>query len=159
MRQRRPLRRRCGPCAPRASPCAGCRDERSTAAAPPSRGLYHMRLNAWVGRPGTGTEPVRPVRWPTRWPTRSRFRSRSSSRRSGPSSTGSVVTFDPASLKARLAELEEELNQPDFWNDQQRAARLSSEHQRALQKFQRYNELCSNVEFLQEGAGTFPEEE
>jgi peptide chain release factor 2 len=70
-----------------------------------------------------------------------------------------VVTFDPASLKARLAELEQELNQPDFWSDQQRAARLSAEHQRAQRKFQRYNELCSNIEFLQEGAGTFPEEE
>jgi peptide chain release factor 2 len=79
--------------------------------------------------------------------------------RSGPSSTGSVVTFDPASLKARLAELEQELAQPDFWNDQQRAARLSAEHQRTLQKFQRYDELCSNVEFLREGAGTFPDEE
>jgi peptide chain release factor 2 len=70
-----------------------------------------------------------------------------------------VVTFDPAQLKARLAELEEELAQPDFWNDQQRAARLSAEHQRAHQKLQRYDELVSNVEFLREGAGTFPDEE
>jgi peptide chain release factor 2 len=70
-----------------------------------------------------------------------------------------VVTFDPAALKARLAELEEELAQPDFWNDQQRAAQLSAEHQRAQQKLQRYDELVSNVEFLREGAGTFPDEE
>ena len=33
------------------------------------------------------------------------------------------------------------------------------EHQRAQRKLQRYDELVSNVEFLQEGAGTFPEEE
>jgi peptide chain release factor 2 len=70
-----------------------------------------------------------------------------------------VVTFDPDALKARLAELEEELAQPDFWNDQQRAATLSAEHQRTQQKLQRYDELVSNVEFLQEGVGTFPDEE
>jgi peptide chain release factor 2 len=70
-----------------------------------------------------------------------------------------VVTFDPAALKARLDELEQELAQPDFWNDQQRAARLSSEHQRTQRKLQRYDELVSNVEFLREGIGTFPDEE
>src|SRR5690349_16822917 len=96
---------------------------------------------------------------PARWPTRSRSRSTSSSGRSGPSSTGSVVTFDPAQLKARQDELQQELAQPDFWNDQQRAARLSAEHQRTQQKLQRYDELVANVEFLLEGAGTFPDEE
>jgi peptide chain release factor 2 len=70
-----------------------------------------------------------------------------------------VVTFDPAALKTRLDELEQELAQPNFWNDQQRAARLSAEHQRTQQKLQRYDELVSNVEFLREGAGTFPDEE
>jgi len=70
-----------------------------------------------------------------------------------------VVTFDPAALKTRQDELEEELAKPDFWNDQQRAARLSAEHQRTQQKLQRYDELVSNVEFLREGAGTFPDEE
>src|ERR1700755_299944 len=90
---------------------------------------------------------------------RTRSRSESSSRRSGPSSTGSVVTFDPAALKTRLDELEQELAQPDFWNDQQRAARLSTEHQRTQQKLQRYDELVSNVEFLREGVRTFPDAE
>ena len=70
-----------------------------------------------------------------------------------------MVTFDPAALTARLAELEQELAQPDFWNDQQRAARLSAEHQRSQQKLQRYDELVSNVDFLREGVGTFPDEE
>src|SRR5207302_7198030 len=42
---------------------------------------------------------------------------------------------------------------------QQRAARLSGEHQRTQQKLQRYDELVSNVEFLRAGAGTFPDEE
>jgi peptide chain release factor 2 len=70
-----------------------------------------------------------------------------------------VVTFDPDALKARVGELEGELAQPDLWNDQQRAAKLSAEHQRAQRKLQRYDELVSNVEFLQEGVGTFPDEE
>ena len=70
-----------------------------------------------------------------------------------------MVTFDPPALTARLDELEQELAQPDFWNDQQRAARLSAEHQRTQRKLQRYQELVSNVELLLEGAGTFPDEE
>jgi peptide chain release factor 2 len=70
-----------------------------------------------------------------------------------------VVTFDPAALKARVDELEQELSQPDFWNDPQRAAKLSAEHQRAQRKLQRYDELIGNVEFLREGIGTFPDEE
>jgi peptide chain release factor 2 len=70
-----------------------------------------------------------------------------------------VVTFDPQSLTARVEELEQELSQPDFWNDQQRAARLSSEHQRAQRKLQQYDQLVANVEFLREGLGTFPDDE
>jgi peptide chain release factor 2 len=70
-----------------------------------------------------------------------------------------VVTFDPAALTARVDELEQELAQPDFWNDPQRAAKLSAEHQRAQRKLQRYDELVGNVEFLREGIGTFPDEE
>ena len=70
-----------------------------------------------------------------------------------------MVTFDPAALKARVEELEQELAQPDFWNDPQRAAKLSAEHQRTQRKLQRYDELVGNVEFLREGVGTFPDEE
>ncbi len=70
-----------------------------------------------------------------------------------------MVTFDPAALKSRLGELEQELAQPDFWSDQQRAARLAAEHQRAQRKLQRYDGLVSNVELLREGFGAFPEEE
>ena len=41
-----------------------------------------------------------------------------------------MVTFDVPALNDRLRELEEELAKPDFWSDQQRAARLSTEHNR-----------------------------
>ena len=70
-----------------------------------------------------------------------------------------MVTFDVASLTARIAALEEELAQPDFWNDQQRAAKVSAEHTRGQRKLDRYAHLQSNYAFLEEGAGTFPEEE
>ncbi|HVS84752.1 MAG TPA: peptide chain release factor 2 [Gaiellaceae bacterium] len=70
-----------------------------------------------------------------------------------------MVTFDPAALKTRLGELEQELARPDFWNDQQRAAKISAEHQRTQRKLERYDALASNVEFLREGVGAFPDEE
>ena len=70
-----------------------------------------------------------------------------------------MVTFDVASLTARIAALEEELAQPDFWNDQQRAAKVSAEHTRGQRKLDRYAQLQSNYAFLEEGADTFPEEE
>src|SRR6266542_5292788 len=68
-----------------------------------------------------------------------------SSRRSGPSSTGSVVTFDPDRLRARVAELEQELGQPGFWDDQQHAAAVSSEHARLTKRLERYERL--NLEY------------
>jgi peptide chain release factor 2 len=70
-----------------------------------------------------------------------------------------VVTFDVAALNERLRELEEELAKPDFWSDQQRAAKLSSEHTRTQRKLQRYETLQGNYRFLQESAGFFPDEE
>ena len=70
-----------------------------------------------------------------------------------------MVTFDVASLTTRLQELEEELAKPDFWNDQQRAAKLSAEASRTQRKLQRYHHLQDNFAFLEEGAGTFPDEE
>ncbi len=70
-----------------------------------------------------------------------------------------MVTFDVASLTARVAELEEELGKPDFWNDQQRAAKLSAEHTRSQRKLDRYELLENNFAFLKESVGTFPDEE
>jgi len=58
-----------------------------------------------------------------------------------PSSTGSVVTFDPDQLRARTAELEEELGQPGFWDEPQRAAAVSAEHARLTRRLERYDRL------------------
>jgi peptide chain release factor 2 len=70
-----------------------------------------------------------------------------------------VVIFDVPALNDRLGELEEELGKPDFWSDQQRAARLSAEHSRIQKKLQRFQVLQNNLRFLEEGIGVFDEEE
>jgi peptide chain release factor 2 len=72
---------------------------------------------------------------------RQRFRSTSSSRRSEPSFSGFVITFDPDAVSARIAELEEELAKPGFWDDQTRAARVSTEHSRLSKRLERYERL------------------
>src|SRR5438067_13567314 len=95
--------------------------------------------------------PLLPRRYhpPPRWPTKnSRFRS--SSKGSGPSSTGSVVTFDPDRLRARIAELEEELGQPGFWDDQQHAAVVSAEHARLARRLERYDRLTREYDDARE---------
>jgi len=53
-----------------------------------------------------------------------------------------VVTFDPDALRARIAELEDELGQPGFWDDQQHAAQVSAEHARLTRRLERYDRLA-----------------
>jgi len=52
-----------------------------------------------------------------------------------------VITFDPDRLTARVAELEGQLGKPGFWDDQQRAAQISSEHSRLTKRLERYERL------------------
>ena len=52
-----------------------------------------------------------------------------------------MITFDPDRLRARVAELEQELSRPGFWDDQQRAARVSAEHARLTKRLERYERL------------------
>jgi peptide chain release factor 2 len=52
-----------------------------------------------------------------------------------------VVTFDPDRLRTRADELERELGQPGFWDDQQHAAAVSSEHARVTKRLERYDRL------------------
>jgi peptide chain release factor 2 len=61
-----------------------------------------------------------------------------------------VITFDPASLRARLGELEEELARPGFWDDQQRAAAVSAEHARVSRRLERYERLVREYEDAKE---------
>ncbi|HEX6788287.1 MAG TPA: peptide chain release factor 2 [Gaiellaceae bacterium] len=52
-----------------------------------------------------------------------------------------MVTFDPDGLRVRVAELEQELGQPGFWDDQQHAAAVSAEHSRLSKRLERYDHL------------------
>ena len=68
----------------------------------------------------------------------------------GPSSTGSVITFDPDALEKRSAELEAQMGAPGFWNDQQGAAAISTEHARVTRRLDRYKRLRREYEDAQE---------
>jgi peptide chain release factor 2 len=57
-----------------------------------------------------------------------------------------VITFDPDSLRTRVAELERELGEPGFWDDQQRAAAVSAEHSRLSRRLDRYDRLRREYE-------------
>ena len=52
-----------------------------------------------------------------------------------------MSTFDPAALETRLAELEEALGRPGFWDDQSRAAKISAEHARVSRRLEGYRGL------------------
>jgi peptide chain release factor 2 len=57
-----------------------------------------------------------------------------------------VITFDPPALEQRLAELERDLSEPGFWNDQERAQRISTEHSRVQKRLAMYERLRDEYE-------------
>jgi peptide chain release factor 2 len=61
-----------------------------------------------------------------------------------------VITFDPDALAARRTELEAQMGEPGFWDDQERAAKISTEHSRVTRKLERYEELTHDYEDAQE---------
>jgi peptide chain release factor 2 len=61
-----------------------------------------------------------------------------------------VITFDPDSLRARLTELEGELGARGFWDDQNRAAKLSAEHARLTRRLETYDRLSAEASDLSE---------
>src|SRR5262249_42630355 len=69
---------------------------------------------------------------------------------SGPSSTGSVSTFDPASLEGRLVELEAQMSAPGFWDDQAHAAEISANHARTTRRLDGYRALLRDYEDARE---------
>ena len=64
-----------------------------------------------------------------------------------------MITFDPDALSARLAELEESMGEPGFWDEQKRAAAISSEHARLARRRDRYAALSGEASDLRELAG------
>jgi peptide chain release factor 2 len=61
-----------------------------------------------------------------------------------------VITFDLAALKTRLQELEERMERPGFWDDQQAAAQVSAEHARTARRLERYEHLVGEYEDARE---------
>jgi peptide chain release factor 2 len=61
-----------------------------------------------------------------------------------------VITFDPDTLAARRTELEAQMGEPGFWDDQERAAQISTEHSRVTRKLERYERLTHDFEDAQE---------
>jgi peptide chain release factor 2 len=61
-----------------------------------------------------------------------------------------VITFDPEQLESRIAELEEELGSPGFWDDQRHAAEVSAEHARLTRRLDRYRRLTQDYEDAKE---------
>ena len=61
-----------------------------------------------------------------------------------------MITFDPDALAARRTELEAQMGEPGFWDDQERAAQISTEHSRVTRKLERYEQLTHDFEDAQE---------
>jgi peptide chain release factor 2 len=61
-----------------------------------------------------------------------------------------VITFDPDALAKRAAELETQMGEPGFWDDQQRAAGISTEHARLTKRLERYERLRREYEDARE---------
>ncbi|MFL5781432.1 MAG: peptide chain release factor 2 [Thermoleophilaceae bacterium] len=57
--------------------------------------------------------------------------------------------LDPAGLAERVGALEREMQEPGFWDDQERAARVSAEHSRAQRKLDGYRTLESDLDDLE----------
>ena len=61
-----------------------------------------------------------------------------------------MITFDPEQLESRIAELEQELGAPGFWDDQRHAADVSAEHARLTRRLERYRRLTQEFEDARE---------
>ncbi|HEY3071020.1 MAG TPA: peptide chain release factor 2 [Gaiellaceae bacterium] len=61
-----------------------------------------------------------------------------------------MITFDPDALNARVAELEQSMGEPGFWDDQKRAAAISSEQARLAKRRDRYDSLSGDAEDLKQ---------
>ncbi len=64
-----------------------------------------------------------------------------------------MITFDPDALRARVSELEQAMGRPGFWDEQQRAAKLSAEQARLSRRLERYDAFLLEADDLEELAG------
>jgi peptide chain release factor 2 len=68
-----------------------------------------------------------------------------------------VSTFDPDTLARRLTALDEELNAPGFWDDHNRAAKVSSARSRVAKRLDGYHTLVREYEDAKELAELDPD--
>ena len=61
-----------------------------------------------------------------------------------------MITFDPERQTRRIAELEDEMGRPGFWDDQKHAAAVSTEHSRLTRRVERYERLNRDYEDARE---------
>jgi peptide chain release factor 2 len=61
-----------------------------------------------------------------------------------------VITFDPDALATRRTELEAQMGEPGFWDDQERAARISTDHARVSRRLESYDRLTRDYEDARE---------
>ena len=61
-----------------------------------------------------------------------------------------MITFDPDALTRRRAELEEAMGAPGFWDDQSKAAQISTEQSRIARRLERYERLQREYEDAKE---------
>ncbi len=61
-----------------------------------------------------------------------------------------MITFDPDALAKRVAELEAQMGEPGFWDNQQHAAQVSAEHARLSKRLERYRRLQQEYEDAEE---------
>ena len=60
-----------------------------------------------------------------------------------------VSPFDPAGLQQELDTIEEAMQEPDFWNDNENAAKVMQKKKRLERKLDAYNRLNSDCEDLE----------
>ena len=69
-----------------------------------------------------------------------------------------MITFDPEALRTRVAELELAMQEPSFWDDQKRAAKVSADHARLSRRLERYDAFAGEAADLEELAGLASED-
>ncbi len=60
-----------------------------------------------------------------------------------------AASVDPATLEGRARELEEQMGAPGFWDDQERAAKVSAEHSRLTRRIEEFRSLEADVDDLE----------
>src|SRR5437763_12981862 len=85
----------------------------------------------------------------TRWPASTPSRFPTAWLPSASSSSCSRIIFDVPALTGRVQALEDQMGEPGFWDDQERAAKVGAEHAQASRKLTLYRQLESDVADLE----------